>query len=54
LKILLSNPKVDEMSWIVGVKSSIKTLNTFDHDAALKYQENFIELLPKEKRFIKP
>lgn len=54
LNILFSNPKVDEMSWIVGAKSGIKNLNTFDHAAALKYQEKFIELLPKEKRFIKP
>ena len=42
------------MSWLVGVKSAIKKLDALNHDLALKYQEEYIQLLPKERRFIKP
>lgn len=54
IKNLLSDPKTTEISWMVGIKSGIKKLDKLNHDAALKYQEDFIKVMPKEKRFIKP
>lgn len=54
IKSLLSDPKTTEISWMVGIKSGIKKLDKLNHDAALKYQEDFIKIMPKEKRFIKP
>jgi hypothetical protein len=54
LKALLSNPQTAEISWLVGIKGGIKNLDKLNHDAALKYQEDFIQIMPKEKRFIKP
>ncbi len=54
IKMLLADPKTTEMSWLVGIKSAIKKMDSFDHAAALKYQEEYIELMPKERRFIKP
>ena len=54
LKGLFAEPKITEIPWLVNVKSAIKKLDVKDHQAALKYQEEFIKVLPQEKRFIKP
>jgi len=54
LNALFGNPQTTQMSWLVSVKSAIKKLDALNHESALKYQEDYIQLMPKERRFIKP
>ncbi|HSC24784.1 MAG TPA: hypothetical protein VLB80_01025 [Candidatus Babeliales bacterium] len=52
IKILLAEPKTTEIGWVVSTKGNIKALDKMNHEKALEYHDQFINLT-KERPFLK-